>query len=197
LNTFHDQQVHRLLKLYTNFSSDNLHNKDDLYLIFKNKFEAVFKLMSATDIYGFTKKLLCVFNIDKINIATPHKKCIDLIEKINSTAERFITIEMNKLINQPEYEQIVLDMEWPNNTIIKKCFYEYHTSHADFGNIVDIYNIDNEVKYSLMSIDKFPPVIKTKTAKKLKYESYRKAYESTKKKKMKKIDYISRNQLSF
>jgi hypothetical protein len=201
INTFHHHQVKRLLKLYTNFSYDSSHNKDDLYLIFKNKFEAVFKLMSAVDIYGFTKKILYVFKINKLNTVVPHKKCIDLLTKINTTAEHFITVEMNKLINQPGYEQIVLDMDWPNFTIIKKCFYEYNVANAanvNLGNIIDIYNIDNKITYSLSTIDKFPPAITSKMIEqKTHMGAKRKKYEKNKQKGLKIVNYISRNQISY
>jgi hypothetical protein len=133
-------------------------NEDDLRILFKNKFEAVFKLLSASDIYGFTSKLLSIFNINDKNIIKPHKTCIELLKRINDESEYFILSEMNKLIANSSYEKTILEMEWPMFTIIKKCFSD-NTATDELGTIIDIFNINNPLKYSLMKLDKFPSLI--------------------------------------
>jgi hypothetical protein len=154
---FHAEQVDRLLHIYTQLISDTS-NEDDLRILFKNKFEAVFKLLSASDIYGFTSKLLSIFNINDKNIIKPHKTCIELLKRINDESEYFILSEMNKLIANSSYEKTILEMEWPMFTIIKKCFSD-NTATDELGTIIDIFNINNPLKYSLMKLDKFPSLI--------------------------------------
>jgi hypothetical protein len=68
---------------------------------------------------------------------------------------------MNKLINDNNYEKIVLEMEWPIQTIIKTCFYEFFATNAKIHNIIDVYNINNPMKYSLNSLALYPPVLKS------------------------------------
>ena len=160
LNEFQKYQVDILLRLYINNTTDSDHNKDDLRILFRNKFEAVFKILTVTDIYSFTKKLELVFNIDKSNVVTPSNSCIDFIKKINKESFIFLTEEMTKLITDPTYEKHVLDMEYPLYTIIKKCFSTYLVNELSIvGNIIDVFNIDNKLEYSLSKQSMFPDFI--------------------------------------
>lgn len=193
LDEFQDDQVERLLQLYISYTSDSSNNKDDLRIIFRNKFESVFKLLSVTDLIGFTNKLLALFSIDDKDIIKPHKSCIELIKKINSCSETFITLEMNKLISNPNYESIINDMDWPIYTIIQKCFYNFIIDNdTDVGNITDIFNINNELKYSLTKYDKFHPRIKDETNPNLAID--RLAYEKQKENGLKIVNYIATRQ---
>lgn len=208
LKEFQEDQVDRLLQLYIHYTTESIYSKDDLYILFKNKFEAVFKLLSVTDIYGFTQKLLTVFKIKNADIITPHKNVVDLIQKINTTAERYITIEMNKLISDPAYETYVNDMEWPIYTIIKQCFSNYLVANQDVGNIVEVYNINNKLQYSLNTSSQFPPELinnqsvvngKVINDPKLKQDinthtKSRVAYEQEKMRGMKVVNYIATRQ---
>jgi len=161
LKEFQDDQIERLLHAYISYTSDSAHNRDELRTIFRNKFEAVFKLLSVVDIFGFTHKLLAFFSIKDSTIATPHKLCLELIKKINSYAEQYLTKEMNQLISDASYEGIINDMEWPIYTIIKKCFFEFMVTGVEIGNITEVFNINNKLTYSLTTQDKFPTIIKT------------------------------------
>ena len=201
IKEFHMEQVDRLLNIYINFTSDSAYNIDDLRIMFKNKFEAVFKLMTSADIYGFTQKLLTIFDIGDKTIIVPHKICIDLIKKINKTAEHFITVEMNKLILDNNYEKTILEMEWPIFTIIKSCFYESTILNNKPGNIIEAFNINNKLTYSLTKLDTFPEIItKTIIVDKKVIRDYtglinlRKAYENKKESGMKVINYIANRQ---
>jgi hypothetical protein len=201
---FQEEQIERLLYLYLSYTTDSDNNKDSLRIIFRSKFEAVFKLMTATDIYGFTKKLLSVFNINDSTIVEPHKNCIDILQKINKTAYYFITVEMNKLIMNPLYEDIVNNMDWPLCTIIEKCFYEFSIDNTKLGNIIDVFNMDNDLKYSLNMLKNYPPIIKSSkvivdgkeinTNKITRLNVRRKMFEKERMKKMKTIAFIANRQ---
>jgi len=208
MKEFHKNQVELLLKLYLHYTSDSDHNKDELRIIFRNKFEAVFKLVSSTDIYGFTQKLLMVFKLDEKNVVKPNSACIDLLQKINKQARKFLIEEMNNLISDTSYEDVVLQMEWPIYTIIKKCFGEYElTDTTPLGDMIDVFNIDNELKYSLIKYDKFPdPIAKPKSVVngkvtdlsikpdiKVHFKS-RKNYETEKANGLKVVNYIATRQ---
>lgn len=203
IKEFQEDQIERLLYLYISYTSDSSHNKDELRIIFRNKFEAVFKLLSVVDIYGFTQKVLTLFSINDKTIVNPHKSCIELVNKINSYSEEFLTKEMNKLISDTSYESCINDMEWPMYTIIKKCFFDFIVSdNTDIGNITEVFNINNELKYSLSKLDTFPSIIKDQTNEKSKdainYDKiiannikYRKEYEKQKESNMKIVNYIA------
>jgi len=149
---FQEDQIDRLLQLYMHYTSD-AHNIDDLRIIFRNKFEAVFKLLTTTDLYGFTHKLLAVFNINDMYVK-PHSSTISFVKKINSMAYSYITEEMNKLITDPSYEGVVNDMDWPLYTIIKNCFSGFLVDRIE--KITDVFNINNKLTFSLSKFDKFP-----------------------------------------
>jgi hypothetical protein len=57
----------------------------------------------------------------------------------------------------------ILAAEWPIKQIIKKCFPEYVVSsnaNIDLGLIIDNYNMENNLDYSLSKYDLFPDVLK-------------------------------------
>ena len=198
---FQLEQVDRLLAIYIHFTSDSDYNIDDLRVMFKNKFEAVFKLMTSADIYSFTQKLITIFDLNDKSIVTPPKSCIELLKKINKASEHFLTVEMNKLILDSNYEKIILEMEWPLCTIIKSCFYENTILHNKFGNIIEVFNINNKLTYSLTKLDTFPELItKNIIIDKKVIKDYtllinsRKLHETKKNNGMKVINYIANRQ---
>ena len=205
LNTFHLEQVDRLINIYVNYTSNSNIDKDNLRIIFRNNFEGVFKLLTSTDIYGFTQKLICIFSMNDKNIIKPHKLCIDLLKKINTYAEYYIIEEMNKIILNPSYADQLIDMEYPMYTIIKKCFYENTVNNIEVGNIVDVFNINNKLEFSLESLSKYPDILKhpkiiennkivdkLETMTKVKiFNKMRIKYENIRKNNMKMVNFIA------
>ena len=62
---------------------------------------------------------------------------------------------------------------------------------SDFGNIIDIYNINNKIVYSLNTESSFPHIIYNQT-KNLKLRiHYRREYEKTKLANLKMVNYIA------
>ena len=202
LKKYQEYQVESLLNLYIHFTSDI--NRDELRILFKNHFEAVFKLLSATDIFGFTNKLLTVFNLKDKTIVTPYNKCIELLEKINKYAEQYLTVEMNKLIMDKYYEKNILEMDWPILTIIQNCFCDFLVDNTKIGTIVDVYNINNEIKFSLNKLDNYPhtiltpkEIIKDKIIPDKNVKNFivaRKEFETLKNSRMKTVNFIATRQ---
>lgn len=201
MKEFQSDQVDRLLGLYLHYTSDSHSNKDDLRILFKNKFEAVFKLLTSLDIFGVTQKLLRMFKLSDSKIVKPHKSCIDLLQKINTYSQHYFTKEINKLISDKDHEKTVLEMEWPIATIIKNCFYEYLTNNRSIGNIIDVYNIKNPLQFSLNALNEYPPILKDpKYIKNNKvvtpeypkrFKKRRELYEKEKEKGFKMVNYIA------
>lgn len=204
IKQFHEDQVQQLWKLYLFHTSDNVTNKDELCIIFKNHFEAVFKILSITDLYRFTRNLSLIFDIKDKNFVIPHNKCVDLINKINSISQKFLTVEMNKLIADRNYEKNILEGDWPIYTVIKECFSDFLITTTPINNIIDVYNIDNELKYSLDKYDNFPPLIgdpkyikngRIKSIESAKnFVKGRRLFEKEKDKGMKIVNYIATRQ---
>ncbi len=157
---FKASEVNSLLTLYIQLFPGKIKQKEELVVIFKNHFEAVFRLLTCIDLYMFTIRLNRMFVKVEIGVS---KKVIELIEKLNRLAEYYITTEMNNLINEPEkYAKKIVDGEYPIFTIIRKCFGEYNDGaiYKDLGLITDIYCYNNNFKYSLDHYDTFPDFYK-------------------------------------
>ena len=203
MKQFYKDQSERLLNLYFDYTSDNESQKDELIILFKNNFEAVFKLLTSLDVFGFTDKLLKMFSMKNSSIIKPHINCIKLLEKINKISQKFFTEEMNKLISDKSYEKTVLDMEWPLQIIIKNCFYENSIFNSDVGDIINIFNYNNKLKYSLNKLENYPPsissfkeIVKNKeTSQDInKYIKLRKRFEKEKEEGMKTVNFIASRQ---
>lgn len=150
-----------LLGLYIQLFPNKAEQKEELSVLFKRNFPAVFKLLTCIDMYMFTIRLSRLLQ----QMETPvSKKSIELVEKIGRFAESFIATDMNHLLNDPDtFGAKVLANEWPMETVIKKCFPEYINGSAfkKLGTVTDCYNIDNPMKYSLTKYDTFPECLQT------------------------------------
>ena len=194
LEKIQKEQIDRLIHIYNSYSNSST-NIDELKFIFSTKFEAVFKLLTVVDIFGFTKKLALLFNSNNIKV---NKKCISFINTINTDCKIFLDDHMNKLILDSNYSTDILQMEYPLQTIIRKNFSDFilsKTDKIDF-NISDIFNINNELKYSINELDKFAPFM-TNSATKSTLSScilMRKEYEKQKKNNMTMVNFIANRQ---
>lgn len=159
---FFINEVNNILHWYLQLFPNKNKNKEELIVIFKNNFNAVFKLLTAMDIFMFTTRLSAMLNQqDNVN-----KKCIELVDNINKMSEFFITNEMNILIKNTDYSKQIDEMPFPIETIITKHFSEFLTT-CDSKNsksneiiISDYYVLNNPLNKSLNIYDLFPDVIK-------------------------------------
>jgi hypothetical protein len=157
---FSANEASLLLNLYMQLFPNKSKQKEELAVLFKNNYSAVFKLLSCIDIYMFTVRLSRYLRQTNINAG---KKILDLIDKINRLSEIFIATDMNHLLNDTErMSEKILAEDWPMHQIIKKCFPEYIDGKAykNIGTIIDSYTLENELKYSLAKYDLFPEVLK-------------------------------------
>jgi hypothetical protein len=132
--------------------------KDELIVLFKNHYEAVFRLMTCVDLYMFTIRLSRLLK----QTNGVGNKCINLVDKINKLSEQYIATEFNKLISDNKYSSVILEQNYPIMDIIKKCFVEYIDGAAfkNIGTVTDIFCYQNEMKYSLDKYELFPPIMK-------------------------------------
>lgn len=136
---FTKTEILRCVKLYICLFPDTKDKEAELIVIFKNHFKEGFKLMTAVDMY-----MLC----SRLKIALPEHltEHIKLVTEITKIAERFITTEMNSLLNNKKYVDTINDMDWPNLYILKRVFANFISvdKHID---IADAFDYSNEMKY--------------------------------------------------
>lgn len=114
-----------------------------------------YKLMTAIDIYVFSRRLLSSFGSAKIrDWPTPNAKSIDLLRRLNKSSEHFLTVEMGKLMTDSDYERVVRDMDLPNLSIIGASFSEFQFTRANYE-IAEI-SCMRELKYTSDEIAKWP-----------------------------------------
>lgn len=199
---FKIEESNRLLNLYMRLFPNKLKQKEELVVLFKNHFEAVFKLLTCIDLYMFTIRLSRMLGQLDIPI---HNRAVSLVDKINKLSEIFITNDMNYLMDNMEmYSNKIIESDWPILSIIKKCFFEYNggTCYKNIGIINDMYMYNNSIKFHIDEYDKFPDIIKyakyydNGKLKNIKlFNDFRKdnrmEYEAQKKKNLEMINYIA------
>ena len=154
---FQAKETTNLLNLYIQMFPNKSKKKEELLVLLKNHYDAVFKLLSCIDCYMFSIRLLRTLRQDNLKISD---KAIDLVEKINKMAEFYITTEMNNLIEEPEeYSTKIISGEHPLLHIMKTCFQAYQIPNTHVGTITDIYVSKTELKYSSAKFSSYPPYI--------------------------------------
>jgi len=158
---FSVNEMNNLLNLYIQLFPNKMKQKDELVVIFKNYFDAIFKLLTAIDTYMFTIRLLRVFR------QPDHKtgdRIVSLVEKIHKISELCLTNEVNKLIEDTSsYSKKILSDDYPMLKIMKECFAEFMNPEIiDPTKYVlkDVFNYENEMKYSMAKYDLIPEIVK-------------------------------------
>ena len=158
---FISTEIMNLLNLYLQLFPGKQSIKDELIVLFKNYYDAVFKILTSIDMYMFSVRMNKLLNQIDYKVS---KQALELISNINKITENYISEKMNNLISDPvNYSRKILEDDFPNLTIIKKYFsnfkFEYEEKNIKVVN--DFYNYNNEFKFSLNSWEEFPDIIKT------------------------------------
>ena len=149
-----------LLNLYLQLFPGKQSIKDELIVLFKNYYDAVFKILTAIDMYMFSVRMNKLLNQIDYKVS---KKALELISNINKITENFISERMNNLISDPvNYSKKILEDDFPNLIIIKKYFmsFRFEYEEKNIKVINDFYNYNNDFKYSLNTWEEFPEIIK-------------------------------------
>ncbi len=156
---FHLRESQSLLWWYLQLFPNKIKYKEELLVLFKNHFYAVFKLMTCMDLYMFVTRLLALLQQQDFPI---NKRCFELLEKLHKMAEAVIATEMNLLIKDPTRAEKIISEDFPMETIIKKCFAEYNTfdSIGKDDVVTDFYCLDNKLDKSLGRYETFPDSLK-------------------------------------
>ena len=158
---FISTEIMNLLNLYLQLFPGKQSIKDELIVIFKNYYDAVFKILTSIDMYMFSVRMNKLLNQIDYKVS---KQALELISNINKITENYISEKMNNLISDPvNYSRKILEDDFPNLTIIKKYFsnFKFEYEEKNIKVINDFYNYNNEFKFSLNSWEEFPDIIKT------------------------------------
>lgn len=128
-----------------------------------HNFSSYFKLLTTLDLYNVTLKFIEFIKMNGNQLKNISKISMNLITDLNKASEYYISTLLPKMMSQRNFEEID-QMEYPILTIIRDTFYDnlLDVHKEDLKNVVDIYNFNNEVKYSLDEWKNFPPELKNK-----------------------------------
>jgi hypothetical protein len=124
------------------------------------RFDVVFKLFSAIDMYYHSVLLLKFFdthtNVEK------HATVEKTLKKITVITRHYLESGMRNIAQNINW----VCEEWPNLDIIKRCFTDHMVDLSDSKsikrmNVVDFFNYDNPLKYDFHDPKKTAPRFKT------------------------------------
>jgi hypothetical protein len=151
-----------LMNLYLRIFPSKAKQKEELAVLFKNHFRAVFKLLTCLDLYMFSIRMWRVLSVAERKVPM---NLLSLLEKVNKDSEFFITAEMSRLISDPSRKgPEIANGEYPILTIIKKHFSAYNDGEKYGrlpGEVSDVYVLDNLMEHSLVKYDLFPDYVKS------------------------------------
>lgn len=115
---------------------------------------AAWKVLTAMDIMKF---IIFIRIRATKTPQKPSKKVISLIDRIYNKAYKYISQTILTIGNDFDMN----NFEYPNLEILKSCFSEYAVKSIPTNTtVVDIYNYNNDIKYSLDCYKNFPPNLK-------------------------------------
>jgi hypothetical protein len=122
-------------------------------------FNNYFKALSILDLFMIMSRLLDFLQMKNSEISTPYSGSVKLIRQIFSECDLYLTDTLTKLtgVESLTFLESFPNQEWPIMTIIKKVFeHRKLDSAAKLDDVVDIYNYNNELEYTLNDDAKLP-----------------------------------------
>ena len=179
INLFKDKSLHKIFDLVDNMKGfEDLQRLNLINYLYSCKpeykeigmllqtgiklyYSVYFKVLSILDLYMIMSRLLDFLQMKNNDTTTPYNETIKLVKTIFAECDLYLTETLTKLmsIDSLTFIESFTNAEWPVLTIIKKVFaYKEVDAHkVDIKNIVDIFNYNNENKYSLNDLEKLPP----------------------------------------
>lgn len=146
-----------LLNVYLQLFPTKKKRKDELLVLFKKHYNALFKLLTCIDIYMFTTRMLKLLDGEPVS-----KKAALLIVNLNKESEVYLTTKVNNLLDNPsEYSKVIESDPYPLQELIEKNFLEFTTKNNEETSLIDYINLDNEFKYSYTDHNNLPIGIRT------------------------------------
>ena len=182
INLFQHEELHNMFDLVGNINEFEEQQKNNLvnYLFLckpeykefglpllnsiRLHYGVYFKIFSILDLFMITSRFLDFFKFKKDLLFSPCSGCISLIKNIHNKCDIYLTNAIEELTKENE---IIIEKHkgdnWPIFDIINSVFVHRNIkniTNLDPNDIVDVYNYNNELKYSLNKSSKFPPAFK-------------------------------------
>jgi hypothetical protein len=156
-DAFIEEQNNSIVLTYIQLFPEMEDVKEDLLNLLKNHFAAAFKILTTMDIFRFTRNMTQLFNIKSPDIPHAHQGMFDILDKINKLAKTFLTLEMQKMLSDKKYIEIVETTPPPMLSIIVKCFSHFlFDPDKKYGVMVDIFDSNNPLKFSVNDVNNAP-----------------------------------------
>ncbi len=165
---FHNKQVKELLNYLYASKPEYIEFGTSIEMAMTHHYNEYFKILTALDLFNLTVKFIeFLKNPTTSSIKVSDKASVKLISELNKASEFYLTTVLNKIITERNFEE-VKNMEWPIISIIKDIFFDSHSDNftESYDSIVDVYNFNYNVEYSISSMKKFPPELNRAATKK-------------------------------
>lgn len=171
---FSDQQIRVVKMLHKYFPVFTQKYEKKIFSALTDNYKAMFKVMTAIDTYSMTIGILQMTDCDvQFNGLSKYQLpdgIPQLLKNIQLFAEEYIIKNLTLCINRknPHHKQ----MKYPNAVIISKFFknYLFDKQHLQDKTIIDVFNMQNPIKYNDENYDSLSPLmnfnIEAKVAKK-------------------------------
>jgi hypothetical protein len=127
----------------------------------RSYYTTYFKILSILDLYMVMSRLLDFLQMRGNQIIAPYSGTTKLVKQIFAECDLYLTETLNNLMSIDSGTNIesYQNAEWPILTIIRKVFAhkQINIESVNLDEIVDIYNFNNELKYTLNKADSMPP----------------------------------------
>jgi hypothetical protein len=126
----------------------------------RSNYQLYFRILSILDLYMIMLRLTDFLQFKQEYAFTPYSGSVNLVKKIFAECDLYLTEAISMVING---DSSIVDKyqnsEWPVLSIIKKIFAHRLLSagKTKAEDIVDIYNYNNPLSYSLHNSDSLPP----------------------------------------
>lgn len=202
---FIKEQIRRLIRIYIKLVPSAKDQEPELKVLFTKRFNAIYTLMSVSDLFNVMNKLDTLFSLKQKDVVSPHANCIFLIKKILDLCSIYLVSDVSKLMEDKSHESVIEETS-PLLNIILKLFSDNLSTTTTEKNIVDVFLYNNPIKYSLDFLENVPEFISTKkytdpkSKKLVEFSSHgieyikekRKIYEETRVKNYDIVDLIAR-----
>lgn len=159
---FKEQRTRVMRILYYNFPKFTEKYIQQLEALIIAKFSILFKIITVVDAISISGNILAMINIDELFKKKKIKldeKIPTILSKINQRAESLALELLQKAVEG--HFKSESDFEWPNLTLIELCFSDYLADSANLGKyeIVDVFNYNNDLKYSVEDYESYGPLL--------------------------------------
>ncbi len=159
--SFDRRQINALLTYLFSAKPEFKEYELQLFNLLSYHFGTFFKILTVLDIYNVTSKFMDFMEQLKSRATKPYIKSLELIINLNKSSEYFLTTVLMRVLEKRNYDEIE-QMEWPMLTIIRDNFRDNLAENmpkSTYDSVIDIYNFENPLDYSISQLKKFPKIM--------------------------------------